>query len=490
MLSALVLDECHCVVDVVRSGGLPQRGMVWDVIPGQGVMVDFDYADQNRQLVPFDQCFKPPMRRDTYKFIRGDTVSVLLQRSSDKPWCWYPAVFLAHLTQRTVFVEVNFNGKLKLEVVENCQARKAPTEYQPLTGNALYKHVVRDRTSARRTEADKQFWEKWGTNGLGYEGDKIKYTSTSNQPSPHRHARVLFSIIMRYRKETPSIKKTANTILEVTGGIDLDENQCSITELPVDLLNAVFTHLSVYDQLKCRSVCHTWDVLVASLLSYRLELNVDTCGERLLTIRLHKLLLPATNVLILTGNRTHVSGYLPLRILRKMLQLNGVKVSRIVLVNLLVTIIDVYDYWSGGNFLPLLPLWADVCEKLTVIEVDVMLFSIHQAKSSTVTYRVKRQSINLKRDECVGTVLESWYPGVSKEDLVNTERKLRTEWDNPDHKHRKNMFSMIKVYQSGDEGFASFSGYDSIPDNLPPLSSLRKSTVWFLKTRYLDAGSN
>ncbi|XP_055348399.1 uncharacterized protein LOC129595419 [Paramacrobiotus metropolitanus] len=113
------------VVDVKDENGLIRHGMIVDVVEDDGdLIVDFGYTGHHADRIPLSSCVA--FTNDDPRRV-GVCVQFLSQRSTDQPWCWYPAKVLFRIHDpymyTYVLVEVEFDGQPTLAFVDHDRIR-------------------------------------------------------------------------------------------------------------------------------------------------------------------------------------------------------------------------------------------------------------------------------------------------------------------------------------------------------------------------------
>ncbi|XP_055328689.1 uncharacterized protein LOC129581563 [Paramacrobiotus metropolitanus] len=133
-------------VDVLVDGFL-QQGHVLDVAK-DGLVIDFHCAGQRAQLVKYGSIFRFPSSSSSAKDSLPSTavVQVLLHRSPDGAWIWYPGTLVGlgdyhHQRFVCVQVEVPLYGTI-LEMVPRVQVRPHPADADWEGGRVMDKDFV------------------------------------------------------------------------------------------------------------------------------------------------------------------------------------------------------------------------------------------------------------------------------------------------------------------------------------------------------------
>ncbi|XP_055353873.1 uncharacterized protein LOC129599618 [Paramacrobiotus metropolitanus] len=307
-----------CAIDVFddEEHGRIRRGIVRDLLPYQGFIVDFHYPGHDAEFIPFTAhiifshtifaAFLGQVQR-TGSYHTGLPVESLMRLSPTDPWCWYPSTLLAGGSLATyAVVDIECEGKSIRRVLEVGRVRRRSQKPSPprvtnkgcvaeiqkyrvrlpiksprdvgVAGVEEFVELWEEMTDTRVVTLDTEKWtleylsESWDELRTSQITDtlrrmKAKCAAAENRSSPHGY--------QQSPEDQQMISRPPSSLSLISEDDDIDP---PITMLDMMSMSEIFSHLNVDEQMTCRRVCHAWNDL---LTSPHLYVHIDLGDPRL-----------------------------------------------------------------------------------------------------------------------------------------------------------------------------------------------------------------
>ncbi|XP_055334904.1 uncharacterized protein LOC129585971 [Paramacrobiotus metropolitanus] len=308
-------------VNVVGTDQVIRRGLVVDK-EELGLVVDFGIRGKSPEVIPFRSVYRsnePTSDDSDQPTDIGGTVWVLLKLSPKHPWTWYQSKHLAGINKGFILAEITIGPDVVVDTVLCSRTCTNPIAGNSVRSNVFLKERVPVPHGCAFSPALENSWNKRfrRTYPIGIADEYFQFLILRSDKEPDD---IAIEAILREGIPT-GIQAPVETvqprgIKRPHDGISDDETpsvveECSLKDIPVDVLGIVFSFMSAKQQTRVGRVCRAWNsALLSAECARLLKINLNYYegthyDNYLLASSFYHCMKPSTHYLVLVGKKCY-----------------------------------------------------------------------------------------------------------------------------------------------------------------------------------------